>query len=212
MNNSVKYVALLPLFFLSASYADVDANLKIMGTVKPPTCSINNGDESDIEYKFTVSPQMFPTIDNLNLAPETKRIEIICDATTVLNFMATDNRSDSVLIKGTRNLFGLGKYGTDNSKNIGYYSIKMKNATTKANSDAEETKVGIASGYSFNDSQLDVYVGKKVFWASKFAQFAAAQIFAADFEVIPVLNGALKDFSGDVSLDGHATLAFSFSI
>ncbi|ELZ5939954.1 type 1 fimbrial protein [Providencia stuartii] len=212
MNNSVKYVALLPLFFLSASYADVDANLKIMGTVKPPTCSINNGDESDIEYKFTVSPQMFPTTGNLRLTPETKRIEIVCDATTILNFMATDNRSDSVLLKGSANLFGLGKYGADDSKNIGYYSIKMKNATTKANNDAEETKVGISSDSDFNATQLGVNFGRKIFWASKFGQFAAAQIFAADFEVIPVLNGALKDFSGDVSLDGHATLAFSFSI
>ncbi|MBG5919090.1 fimbrial protein [Providencia stuartii] len=205
---------LCALSLISVSCAALSApvaNLKVTGSVTPPTCTINNQNEIDVEYKFDVAPQMFPVSGALVLTPESKRIEIVCDATTYLSFDATDNRSDSVMTAGNGN-FGLGKFGTDNDKNIGFYTIAMKNATTKANADATENKVGVLVGTTYNATGLSVVKNSKASWGISPQVPASAQIFAADFEVKPTLNAELKSYAGDVSLDGHTTLSFGFSI
>ncbi|MEX9542643.1 fimbrial protein, partial [Escherichia coli] len=81
----------------------------------------------------------------------------------------------------------------------------MKNATTKANADATEEKVGVLVGPTYNASALSVVKNRKASWGLASQVPAAAQIFAADFEVKPTLSAELKNYSGDVSLDGHTT-------
>ncbi|WP_239504510.1 fimbrial protein, partial [Providencia stuartii] len=201
-------LGLLPLLVAGLSYADISANLKVSGDIKPPTCSINNQNEVDIEYRFDIAPEMFPSSDILYLDGETKRIEIVCDAATYLNFIAKDNRSDSVINPGDI-LFGLGKYGADNSQNIGVYTITMSNATVKENSEEADKNVLILSG---NTAKLktDVNQLKKIAWAETSTKLAAGKIFAADFEVYAVLDIIRTNNIEDISLDGSATLSFGF--
>ncbi|MEY0081216.1 fimbrial protein [Providencia stuartii] len=205
---------LCALSLISVSYAAFSApvaNLKVTGSITPPTCTIDNQNEVDVEYKFDTAPSMFPLSGNLTLTPVSKKIEIVCDATTYLSFEAKDNRSDSPMTAADTN-FGLGKFGTDGSKNIGFYTINMKNATVKADSEDAGKQTGIRSGTLFSAAQALVKKTGKTAWAISSTQLASGQIFAADFEVTPTLSEDLKNSSGDVSLDGHAVLSFGFGI
>ncbi|MEY1388707.1 fimbrial protein [Providencia stuartii] len=211
MKSTIKCLGLLPLLVAGLSYADTSANLKVSGDIKPPTCSINNQNEVDIEYRFDIAPEMFPSSDILYLDGETKRIEIVCDAATYLNFIAKDNRSDSVINPGDI-FFGLGKYGADNSQNIGVYTITMSNATVKGNSDEGAKKVSVLAAGGSAVPELLISQSKKTAWAETSTKLASGQIFAADFEVKPMFYGEVKESAGDVSLDGSATLSFGFGI
>ena len=58
MKNTITCLGLLPLLVAGLSYADTNANLKVSGEIKPPTCFINNQNEVDIVYNYTISPEM----------------------------------------------------------------------------------------------------------------------------------------------------------
>ncbi|AFH92622.1 DUF1120 domain-containing protein [Providencia stuartii] len=211
MKNTITCLGLLPLLVAGLSYADTNANLKVSGEIKPPTCFINNQNEVDIVYNYTISPEMLNRSETTPLDRKKKRIEIVCDATTYLSFEAKDNRIDSVSSEQGRILFGLGKYGADNSQNIGVYTITMSNATVKENSEEADKNVLILSG---NTAKLktDVNQLKKIAWAETSTKLAAGKIFAADFEVYAVLDIIRTNNIEDISLDGSATLSFGFGI
>ncbi|MBP6121732.1 MULTISPECIES: fimbrial protein [Providencia] len=205
-----KTIIALSLTFVSSaalSAAPV-ANLKVVGTIAPPTCSIQGQNEVDFEYVFTISPEMFPLSGNLTVDGKRNNIEVICDAATYLTFSSTDNRADSALIVSNTN-FGLGLFDTD--KKIGNYIITMKNATVKATPTDNALAVGISNGATYN-TLLNVDKTKKLGWATSVSALKAGQVFAADFDVTPTLNAALKSSSGEAKLDGHATLAFAFAL
>ena len=184
------------------------ANLKVSGSITPPTCTIKGQNEVDLEYVFDVSPEMFPVSGNLGLDAKTNSIEVICDAATYLTFSSTDNRASSVLTAGVYN-FGLGLFDTD--KKVGFYTINMKNATVKADSSSAAQTVGISNGATYGTTMF-IDKTKKMAWATAASTLKAGQIFAADFDVKPTLSSELKTSSGDAQLDGHATLAFAFSL
>lgn len=184
------------------------ANLKISGSITPPTCTINGQTEDTFIYDFDISPGIFPAAGNLTLDAKSQNIEVICDATTYLTFSSADDRTGSELTAGNNN-FGLGTYDT-NTK-IGFYTVKMENATVKANTSADATSVGVVSGSNYATSAL-VDKTQKLGWATSASQLAAGQIFAADFAVTPTINGAMKNSSGDAQLDGFAVLTFAFGV
>ncbi|MEZ2759670.1 fimbrial protein, partial [Providencia vermicola] len=134
-----------------------------------------------------------------------------CDATTYLAFDIADERAASALTAGQNN-FGLGLYG-ENTK-VGFYTVRMQNATIKADKDAEARTAYVKVGTTSEASQL-INSAFKTVWANTSGTSAvpvAGQVFAADFAVKPTLNGTLKNSDGSAKLDGHAVMTFSFGV
>ncbi|HEM8294820.1 fimbrial protein [Providencia vermicola] len=187
------------------------ANLKVDGTITPPTCTVNGSDSTDVLYTFDVAPGVFPASGNLIMDDQVKNIEVICDATTYLAFDITDMRADSPQTP-SQGYFGLGFFG-ENTK-VGFYTITMQNATIKADKDAEARTAYVKVGTASEASQL-INSTYKTAWANTSGTSAvpvAAQVFAADFAVKPRLNGLLKNSDGSAKLDGHAIMTFSFGV
>ncbi|EEB47760.1 hypothetical protein PROVALCAL_00355 [Providencia alcalifaciens DSM 30120] len=152
-------IALSLITFSGATLAAAPvANLKVTGSITPPTCTIKGQNEVDLEYVFDVSPGMFPVSGNLLLDAKTNNIEVVCDASTYLTFSSTDNRASSVLTAGVYN-FGLGLFDTD--KKVGFYTITMKNATVKQDASSAAQTVGVSNGTSYATS-LSVDKTKKI--------------------------------------------------
>lgn len=185
------------------------ANLKISGSITPPTCTVNGQEETDIKYQFDITPGIFPASGNLALDAKSQPIEVICDATTYLTFTATDDREGTSL--GTESShFGLGTYG-ENKDKIGSYSITMQNPTVKADTNSNAKTVGVLVGTTY--AALGVVDKTKIMgWATAANALTAGQVFTADFAVKPTISSTMKNSAGDAKLDGHAVLAFSFGL
>lgn len=204
-----KSLLVLSLMTLSSAALSAPiANLKVTGSITPPTCLINGANEETFTYDFDISPGIFPASGNLILDAQSKNIEVVCDATTYLTFTAVDDRAGTELTAGDNN-FGLGTYNTDTQ--VGYYTISMANATVKANSDANATNVSVLVGSDFGPTGV-VSKSQPTAWATGVSTLAQGQIFAADFAVTPTINGALKSSAGDASLNGYAVLTFAFGL
>lgn len=187
------------------------ANLKVTGSITPPTCTVSGQNEVDVNYDFDISPGIFPTSGNLVLDAQVQPIEVVCDATTYLTFDATDNRDGTALTESNTN-FGLGTYGEgETGTKVGIYTITMQNATVKASTDVAATDVGVLNGTTYSTTSI-VDKTKRMGWATSASDLAAGQIFAANFAVKPTINGEMKNTAGDAELDGHAVLAFSFGL
>ncbi|MEX6315079.1 fimbrial protein [Providencia manganoxydans] len=203
-----KSLLALSLMTLSAAALSAPiANLKVTGSIAPPTCLINGANEDTFTYDFDFSRAIFPASGNLVLDAESKNIEVVCDATTILTFTAVDDRSGTELTPGDNN-FGL---GTSESVNIGFYTVTMENATVKANANANATSVSVKVGSDFGPTGT-VSKSETASWATAPNTPAQGQIFAADFTVTPTINKDLKNNAGNVSLDGYAILTFAFGL
>lgn len=207
-----KSLLALALASLSATVLSAPvANLKVTGSITPPTCTIDGKDEVDVNYQFDITPRIFPASGNLILDAKAQPIEVVCDAATYLTFDATDNRDGTALTPSNTN-FGLGSYGEDaSSKKVGSYTITMQGATIKADTNATAKSVGVINGTAYATTGV-VDKTKKMGWGTAANTPVAAQIFAADFAVKPTINGEMKSTAGDAKLDGHAVLAFSFGL
>ncbi|AIN65203.1 type 1 fimbrial protein [Providencia stuartii] len=94
MKNTIKYLGLLPLLAVSFSYADTNANLKVSGDIKPPTCMVNGEEQTNIIYDMgKLSVDVIP-MSSMYIFPENSKVKntvtVTCDAQTYLIFMATD--------------------------------------------------------------------------------------------------------------------------
>ncbi|ELY3858001.1 fimbrial protein [Providencia alcalifaciens] len=202
-------LALSLITLSSAAFSAPVANLKVTGSITPPTCTVNGEEEADVLYQFDITPGIFPTSGNLVLEPKTQPIEVICDATTYLTFDASDSRDGTALSTGNTT-FGLGTYGEDNLK-VGFFTVTMQNATVKADAQAAVKTVGVLNGTGYATSGV-VDKTKKMGWGTAANTPAAGQIFAADFAVKPTINSEMKNTAGDATLNGHAVLAFTFGL
>lgn len=203
---------LLALSLITLSGAALSApvaNLKVTGSITPPTCTVNGEEETDVLYQFDITPGIFPASGNLVLNAKTQPIEVVCDATTYLTFDASDSRDGTALTTGDTN-FGLGTYGEDSLK-VGFFNITMQNATVKADAEATANAVGVLNGTAYAISGV-VDKTKKMGWGTAANTPSAGQIFAADFAVKPTINSEMKNTAGDATLDGHAVLAFTFGL
>ncbi len=94
MNKLTKCITLFPLLVSGMSYGDINANLKVNGDIKPPTCLVNGMEKTDIIYDMgKLSLDVIPVSDmyifpNESLVKNT--VTVTCDATTYLTFMAND--------------------------------------------------------------------------------------------------------------------------
>lgn len=204
--------SLLALSLMTLSTAALSAsapvvNLKVTGSIAPPTCLINGTNKDTFTYDFDFSPAIFPASGDLVLDAQSKNIEVVCDATTILTFTAEDLRSGTELTPGDNN-FGL---GTSESVNIGFYTVTMENATVKENANAKATSVSVLVGSDFGSTGT-VSKTETAGWATAPDKLAQGQIFAADFTVTPTINKDLKSSASDVSLDGYAVLTFAFGL
>jgi type 1 fimbria pilin len=75
-----------------ATVAAPVANLKISGDIKPPTCTVNGGEQADLIYNLgTVSPSVIPQSAGYNGLPSiSNMLTVTCDAATYLTFKAMD--------------------------------------------------------------------------------------------------------------------------
>ncbi|MEY0600297.1 fimbrial protein [Providencia alcalifaciens] len=202
-------LALSLITLSSAAFSAPVANLKVTGSITPPTCTVNGEEEADVLYQFDITPGIFPTSGNLVLEPKTQPIEVICDATTYLTFDASDSREGTALTAGNTN-FGLGVYGTEEQK-VGFFTITMQNATVKADTESAAKSVGVLNGTAYAATGV-VDKTKKMGWGTAVSTPTAGQVFAADFAVKPTINSEMKNSEGDATLDGHAVLAFTFGL
>ncbi|MCW2257592.1 type 1 fimbria pilin [Providencia alcalifaciens] len=76
----------------SALAAGPVANIQVTGDIKPPTCTVNGGD-NDLVYSFgNISPSVIPQNTTYNSLPSlSNNLTVTCDADTFLTFKATDN-------------------------------------------------------------------------------------------------------------------------
>ncbi|WP_283126231.1 fimbrial protein [Providencia stuartii] len=199
--------ALSMMTLSSAAISAPVANLKIIGSITPPTCTIDSQDEVTNTYDFDISPGIFPTSGDLTLDAQSQPITVTCDATTYLTFDTTDQRDGTASIAGDKN-FGLNKYNDDN---IGYYTITMENAKVQANENSAAKDVGVLIGASYATSGV-LNKTQKTAWATSSSLLAQGQIFSADFTVTPTIDSKMKNSTGDAQLDGHAVLAFGFGL
>jgi len=204
--------SLLVLSLITLSGAAISAppiaNLRVTGSITPPTCTINGEEEDTFTYDFDISPGIFPASGNLVLTEQPQNIEVVCDALTYLTFTAADERAGTELTTGVNN-FGLGTYSDDT--NIGFFTVTMSNAKVKANAEADAANVSVLTGTTLAASSI---LNKNLVsgWATGASQLAAGQIFSADFAVKPTINAVMKNSAGDAQLDGLATLTFAFGL
>lgn len=219
-----KYLLVISLLVLSSGTTTLVANpiakLKVTGTIKPPTCTVNNEEqEATIIYDFDVNPDLFPEKGDLKLAGQSKNIVISCDSSTYLAFVATDNRLGTQS-RESEAFFGLGHYqfkNKDDGKNaetkVGYYTINISNATVKKEESNKFEKAYIKSNNTTTSvPNTLIYKQSEYGWALPGKTSVAGKSFAADFEVKPVINSQMKKIEGEAELDGLATLTFKFGI
>ncbi|ELX8378476.1 type 1 fimbrial protein [Providencia vermicola] len=94
MNKLTKCITLFPLLVSGISYGDINANLKVNGDIKPPTCLVNGMEKTDIIYDMgKLSLDVIPVSDMYIFPSESlvkNTVTVTCDATTYLTFMAND--------------------------------------------------------------------------------------------------------------------------
>ncbi|HEQ1858328.1 fimbrial protein [Providencia alcalifaciens] len=186
------------------------ANIKVTGSITPPTCKINGQDDVNLEYKFDIDRGILNDSGTTELDSAINNIEVICDATTYLGFTAIDHRQDSSLYPGASTLYhGLGFFDTD--KKIGFYLMIMKNATVKQDTSSVSESVNIANLGISQKSMPLANNGRYVF-GNSWTSLKSGKVFNADIEVKPTISSQFKSSWSDESLDGYATLAFSFSL
>ncbi|WP_447875459.1 fimbrial protein [Serratia fonticola] len=75
------------------------ANLKISGDIKPPTCTVNGGEQADLIYNLgAVSPSVIPQSNGYNGLPSVSNtLTVNCDAATYMTFNATDSYQNPLI-------------------------------------------------------------------------------------------------------------------
>ena len=115
------------------------ANLKVTGDIKPPTCTVNGGD-NDLLYNFgNISPSVIPQDTTYNNLPSlSNNLTVTCDAETFLTFKATDNYPNAFIQTPGMNInyrahtFNLVD-SSDTSKTIGGIAYEWKNVKVDGN-------------------------------------------------------------------------------
>ncbi len=183
------------------------AELKVIGTLTVPTCTIASAQDGVYDIG-KVSATMVKPSAVTPLTALSKTWTINCDAETYLNFKPVDNRADTASA-GSATAFGLGM--VNETGKIGYYNVTMKNGTVDgtASNVFSSPSATIVAGNSVNVSSAN-----RNGWSSGTTQ-KSGRIFVADLEVAPTLassaamNGAVTE---DTDIDGSLTLNFAYGI
>lgn len=110
----------------SALAAGPVANIQVTGDIKPPTCTVNAGD-NDILFDYgRISPSLIPQSTNYQLPIIASTLEVVCDAQTFLTFIPTDNYTiNSVETSIQDEVFGLVD-ASDTTKEVGRVGYVIK--------------------------------------------------------------------------------------
>lgn len=199
----------LLLTMANAQAANPSAELKVIGELTVPTCTVAS--TNDGVYDFgKLSATMIKPSATTALTAQTKTWTISCDAETYLNFTPVDNRAASSSSSATTN-FGMGT--VNGTGKIGYYTAQLKNATVDGTTSSLFTS---ASATFTPATTAAITTGQRSGWATSAANTQkSGRVFVADITVSPVLassstmNGPITD---DTKIDGSMTLNFAYGI
>ncbi|AHG18586.1 beta-fimbriae major subunit [Chania multitudinisentens RB-25] len=199
----------LLLAMANAQAATPTAELKVIGELTVPACTVAAADDGVYDFG-RLSATMVKPAATTALTPMTKTWTITCDAETYLNFAPVDNRAASVSTVATTN-FGMGM--VNGTGKIGYYTAQMANATV----DGVASELFTSASSTFTPAATaDITTGLRSGWATPTANTQkSGKVFVSDIIVSPVLassatmNGAITD---DTNLDGSMTLSFAYGI
>lgn len=136
MKKTVLTLSLVSLFISSTVFAAPVANLKVVGNITPPTCTVNGGDNVDLIYNFgDIAPSVIPQNTTYNdLPPISNNLTVTCDAETFLTFKATDNYPNAFIQTPGMNInfrshtFNLVD-STDTTKTVGGIAYQWSDVT-----------------------------------------------------------------------------------
>ncbi|CQI95855.1 beta-fimbriae major subunit [Yersinia rohdei] len=185
------------------------AELKVIGTLTVPSCTIVAPDEGVYDFGRLSASLVKSGTDRTALTGQTKTWTVNCDADTYLNFTPVDNRAASSSV-ATANAFGLGN--VNNTGKIGYYTAQMTQATVDSKASNLFTT---ATNEISSAPTAGLITGRRTGWASAANTQSSGKVFTADITVSPILGGT-TDMGGpitdDVKIDGSLTMNFAFGI
>jgi hypothetical protein len=212
MKKHVITATALSTLLLAMANAQADtltAELKVIGELTVPTCTVAGPDDGIYDFG-KLSATMIKSTGTTTLNPMTKTWTVTCDADTYLSFAPLDNRAASASTVAATN-FGMGVVNTTGK--IGYYTAQMANATV----DGVASSLFTSASSTFTPAaKVDIITGQRSGWAAATANTQkSGKIFVADITVSPVLassesmNGPITD---ETSIDGSMTLNFAYGI
>ncbi len=197
----------LLLAMATAHAAPPTAELKVIGTLTVPTCTVAATDDGVYDMG-KISATLVKPNANTALSTMSKTWTVNCDAETYLNLKPVDNRADSAVVANATS-FGLGQ--VNESGKIGYYTVTMKNGTVDG---AASNLFSSPSATIATANAVAVSSANRNGWSSGTVQ-KSGKTFVADLEVAPFLgstismNGAITE---DANIDGSLTLNFAYGI
>ncbi|HFR4113171.1 TPA: DUF1120 domain-containing protein [Yersinia enterocolitica] len=198
------------IFGINAANAEAPtAELKVIGTLTVPSCTVNAPDDGVYDFGKLSSSLIKSGATTTALTPITKSWTVSCDAETYLNFTPVDNRAASVSTAGTT-YFGMGN--VNGTGKIGYYTAQIKNGTVDSKvsnlfSSANAVFTATTSAYLTKDMRTG--------WSSGANTQSVGKIFTADITVSPILGGTTVmggPITEDAEIDGSMTMNFAFGI
>ncbi|MGE4799918.1 DUF1120 domain-containing protein [Yersinia hibernica] len=199
----------LVLGITAAQAATPTAELKVIGTLTVPSCTVASPDEGVYDFGKMSSSLVKSGTATTPLTAMTKTWTVSCDAETYLNFTPIDNRAASVSVAGATN-FGMGN--VNGTGKIGYYTAQIKNGTV----DNKSSSVFTSASSTFTlTSTAALTTGMRTGWSSAANTQSTGKVFSADITVSPVLAGTTTmggPITEDAEIDGSMTMNFAFGI
>ncbi|CNE86877.1 beta-fimbriae major subunit [Yersinia rohdei] len=192
-----------------ANAATPTAELKVIGTLTVPSCTIIAPDEGVYDLGRLSSSLVKSGTATTALTEQTKTWTVNCDADTYLNFTPVDNRAASASAVATNN-FGLGN--VNETGKIGYYNTVIKQGTV----DGKASNLFSSATSTFAvATAVFLTTGLRTGWSSAANTQSSGKVFTADIAVRPYLAGTTGmggPITEDVKIDGSLTMNFAFGI
>lgn len=221
------YFTLFTAISTSALAVTPSAQLQINGDIKPPTCSINGGNQEIIFDYGNISPSIIPESTNYTLGSQYADIKISCDVDTFLTFTISDLFAANKASTWKEGMFGLVN-ANDNQQEVGGYLIRISSVEI----DGKKSFVGRVGGPDWKPYVIvkDAITG----WTSESQavtnknnlKLASGKIFSATLEtggeesnpdygyILSKQELAKENIDISEGLDyiGQATITFSFGV
>ncbi|WP_145490687.1 DUF1120 domain-containing protein [Yersinia rohdei] len=192
-----------------ANAATPTAELKVIGTLTVPSCTIVAPDEGVYDLGRLSSSLVKSGTALTALTAITKTWTVNCDADTYLNFTPVDNRAASASAVATTN-FGLGN--VNETGKIGYYTAVIKQGTV----DGKASNLFSSATSTFTaTTTAALTTGLRTGWSSAANTQSTGKVFTADITVSPILAGTTTmggPITEDAEIDGSMTMNFAFGI
>lgn len=212
------------------------ANLKISGDIKPPSCTVNGGN-NDILFNFgAISPGVIPESSPYKLPSITSDISVVCDAMTYLSFKPEDsydlNASPSSTWTDLRNATTFAIVNASNiNETIGGIVYEMtvpmvdevSVAFSRGNDGVDPTALWGGSGRLLKGATMGWTKTSRDGVSPSEMDFVYGKVFTATIKnnndsnnsyILPKskLTSQNIDLSQEVNYSGETVLAFSFGL